>query len=89
MDRMRENLIDKNMIWWINQSYLENYLNKWTHLRQFIKILDLKENILKYLKIRTIENDLDNLEFLNYSEPQKEKIKEKLFFVMQSIENNE
>ncbi len=89
LDKTRDKLIEKDMLWWIRKEKLINYLNKWTQLRQFVKILDLKDNILRYIKRKDIEQDLDNLDFLDYTEEQKNKIKQKLETIINYLDENE
>ncbi len=78
----RNRLIEKNMIWWISKKDINNYIKEWQHLRQFMHFFDLDKDILSNVQAEDIEEDINDLELLDYSEEDAKKIKERLVRVL-------
>jgi hypothetical protein len=78
IEKLRDRLIMKNMVWWIKSEHIKNYLKQWAQLRQFIKVFDLKKDILNYINPEDIEQDIEDLELLDYNKEQNEVIKKRL-----------
>jgi len=59
IEKYREKLIDKQMIWWIHNDKIKDYLSNWTHLRQYFQIFDLDDKILNNIKTEDIMADIE------------------------------
>jgi hypothetical protein len=81
----RNRLIEKNMIWWISKKDITNYIKKWQHLRQFMHFFNLEKDILNHVDTEDIEDDINDLELLDYKKEESEKIKERLERVLNYI----
>ena len=58
VDKIRDRLIYKEILWWIPFSSLSKYLQKWTQLRQLFQIVILDDEILNSLSVKQIEEDI-------------------------------
>lgn len=57
-DKLRDSLLDYQILWWIPFSHLSKYLQKWTQLRQLFQIIILEDEILSTLSKEQIEEDI-------------------------------
>lgn len=85
----RNRLIEKNMIWWIDQKHISEYINKWYHLRQFMHFYDLEDDIMQSIKIEDIEQDIEDLDLLDYSNKEKTAMKIRLEKVSNYLKANQ
>lgn len=74
----RNRLIEKNMIWWISKKDINSYIKEWQHLRQFMHFFDLEKDILSNIEAEDIEEDIEDLELLDYSKEEYKKKKARL-----------
>lgn len=58
-DKLRDNLLDYQILWWIPSNHLSKYLQKWTQLRQLFQIIILEDEILSTLSKEQIEEDIE------------------------------
>ena len=58
VDKIRDRLIYKEILWWIPFGSLSKYLQKWTQLRQLFQIVILDDEILNSLSVRQIKEDI-------------------------------
>jgi len=58
-DKLRDSLLDYQILWWIPDSHLSRYLQKWTQLRQLFQIIILEDEILSTLSKEQIEEDIE------------------------------
>jgi hypothetical protein len=89
IDVQRDTLIINNMLWWINKEHIRDYLKNWEHFRQFVKIFDLQKDILSYIEISDIEQDINDLELIEYSITDSDKIKSRLEKVLEYLKSKE
>lgn len=89
IDVQRDRLIMNNMLWWINKEHIHEYLKNWEHFRQFVKIFDLQKDILSHIEISDIEQDIDDLELIEYSSEDSIKIKSRLEKVLNYLKSTE
>jgi hypothetical protein len=59
LNLFRDNLIDKQIILWIQKDDLNKYLVHWTRLRQLFDVFVLEENLEKFLTKEDIQSDID------------------------------
>lgn len=59
LNMFRDNLIDKQLIFWVQKKYLQTYLMHWTQLRQLFEVFILEENLSKVLSSKEIQADID------------------------------
>lgn len=85
----RNRLIEKNMIWWIDQKHIAEYINKWYHLRQFMHFYDLEDDIMQSIEIDDIEQDIEDLDLLDYDEKEKAVMRTRLEKVLNYIKANQ
>ena len=85
LDSLRDSLLDKSMVWWIQKEKLFQCLQNWPHLRQFLKVYILEEEILSWLKIQEIENDIELLEEVGYEDAEQKAYVEQLTQVLNSL----
>ena len=89
IDKHRDRLITKNMLWWIKSEHIKDYLKNWTQLRQFVKIFDLDKDILKYIEVEDIEEDIEDLDLLDYNDKQNSEIKSKLTKILEYVKSKQ
>jgi hypothetical protein len=58
IDKVRDRLIDYQIIWWIHEDDLKQYLPYWTQLRQLFEVFILEDEMLNSISIAEIESDL-------------------------------
>ncbi len=87
IDKLRDRLIIKNMIWWIKTEHIKDFIKNLTQLRQFIKIFDLKKDILNYLSSSEIQEDIEDLELLDYQNNDSLQIKQRLTKILNYIKS--
>lgn len=58
-DKLRDSLLDYQILWWIPDNHLSRYLQKWTQLRQLFQIIILEDEILSTLSKEQIEEDIE------------------------------
>ena len=61
----RDWFVDKQLIWWVPEGKLKNYLSRWTQLRQLFQVYVLEEDLAKTLSVEELEADLKMLHELN------------------------
>lgn len=81
----RNRLIEKNMIWWISKTEINACIKEWQHLRQFMHFFDLEKDILNNIQAEDIEEDIEDLELLDYSKEEAHKIKDRLTRVLNYV----
>jgi len=81
----RNRLISKNMMWWIYEKNCNEYINKWFHLRQFMRFFSLESNILNAIQTDDIVQDIEDLEILDYNESDRLNIKNRLEKVLNYV----
>jgi len=59
VDKIRDNLIYNQILWWIPFEYLSKFLQKWTQLRQLFQIIILEDEIMNILSVQQIEEDIE------------------------------
>ncbi len=74
----RNRLIEKNMMWWINEKHIFKYIKEWFHLRQFMRFFNMEADIINKIEIHDIEQDIEDLDLLNYEPEEKENIQLRL-----------
>ncbi len=87
IDKLRDRLILNNMLWWIKKEHIEVFIKYLIQLRQFIKIFDLRKDILDYIEPSEIEQDLEDLELIDYTGDGKTLIKNNLKQVLKYIKS--
>jgi hypothetical protein len=55
----RDQMIDKQIILWVQKKYLPSYLMYWTQLRQLFEVFILEENLSSVLSVDEIQADID------------------------------
>lgn len=55
----RDQMIDKQIILWVQKKYLPSYLMYWTQLRQLFEVFILEENLSSVLRVDEIQADID------------------------------
>ncbi|MBE9467080.1 MAG: hypothetical protein IMY72_02020 [Bacteroidetes bacterium] len=81
----RNRLIEKNMLWWISKTEINACIKEWQHLRQFMHFFDLEKDILSNIQAEDIEEDIEDLELLDYSKEESDQIKERLMRVLNYV----
>jgi hypothetical protein len=59
VDKIRDKLLNNQILWWIPLEYLYKYLQKWTQLRQLFQIIILENEIMNVLNVQQIEEDIE------------------------------
>ncbi|NQU63486.1 MAG: hypothetical protein HQ517_04265 [SAR324 cluster bacterium] len=59
LDKYRDLLLEKQIIWWIPIKQLSFYLSKWLHLRQLFQVLVLEDELLNSLNEEDIQADIE------------------------------
>jgi energy-coupling factor transporter ATP-binding protein EcfA2 len=59
IDKMRDNLLGHQMIWWIPENSLSRNLHFWTQLRQLFRVFILEDELLASLSIEDIQSDIN------------------------------
>jgi len=59
LDKARDRLVDRQMIWWIEYDPLMKYFQYWTQLRQLFSVFILDDELLASLSMEDMENDLE------------------------------
>jgi len=85
----RNRLIKRNMIWWIHENHIYKYISEWFHLRQFMRFFNLETDIVSRIEIQDVEQDIEDLELLDYSENDSKIIKSRLDKVLEYLKSKE
>jgi hypothetical protein len=85
VDKIRDRLIHKEILWWIPFNLLSKYLQKWTQLRQLFQIVILDDEILNSLNIKQIEEDI---EFYSKVKINDKLMMERLVLVLRYLESH-
>jgi len=59
IDKIRDKLLDHQMIWWIPERNLSRNLYYWTQLRQLFQVFVLEDELLSSLSKEEIQSDID------------------------------
>lgn len=59
IDKIRDNLLQRQMIWWIPEKSLSRYLHYWIQLRQLFQVFVLEDELLSSLTVEDIESDIN------------------------------
>lgn len=86
VDKIRDRLIYKEILWWIPLSSLSKYLQKWTQLRQLFQIVILDDEILNSLSVKQIEEDIV---FYSKVKINDNKMMDRLNLVLRYLESHE
>jgi len=78
LDLGRDALIDYKMIWWIPYNDLKGYIKYWPQLTQFFKVFRLEKDLVSNLSIEEIEEDLEDIETIDFSGKGKKQLKKRL-----------
>lgn len=87
IDKLRDRLIMNNMLWWINKEHITVFIKNLIQLRQFIKIFDLRKDILDYIDPSEIKQDIEDLELLDYTGDDNLEIENRLRQVLKYIKS--
>ena len=87
IDKLRDRLILNNMLWWIKKEHIKVFIENLIQLRQFVKIFDLRKDILDYVEPSEIEQDLEDLELLDYTNDDNLEIEKRLKQVLKYIKS--
>lgn len=72
LDKLRDKLLEHEMIWWIPLNELKEYLPHWTQLRQLFEVIILEDEMLGSISVEEVEADLAFFEDLVENEPSAE-----------------
>lgn len=72
LDKQRDRLLNKEMIWWIPKNNLKIYLSYWTQLRQLFEVFILEDELLGSLSQDDIKEDIAFFESLVENEKSAE-----------------
>ncbi len=89
MDQRRDTFIDFKMIWWIPYDDLKEYLKYWPQLREFFSIYRLEEDMLSNISKEEIEEDLEDIDLIDFSTQSKKQLKKRLRSVLNYLKNKE
>lgn len=89
LDRMRDGLFDKSMVWWVKHDKLFDCLNNWPHLRQFLKVYILEEEILPLISQEEVENDIELISEVGYEDEEVKAYQEQLTEVLKLLKAQE
>ena len=86
MDEWRDRLVNRRMIWWVPLENLAAWLEQWPHLRQFLRVLVLEEDLRKYLDQEQLHADLEDIETLSSDPADAERFLERLHHVLRYLD---
>ncbi|MCT4588873.1 MAG: hypothetical protein N4A71_13690 [Carboxylicivirga sp.] len=89
LDQMRDHYKRKSMVWWIEHDKLFDCLNYWPHLRQFLKVYILKEEILPLITKEEVENDIELISEVGYEDEEVKAYQEQLTEVLNRLKDQE
>jgi len=72
LDKLRDNFMEHQMLWWIPLDGLKEYLPHWTQLRQLFEVFVLEDELLGSIALEEVEADLAFFEDLVETEPSAE-----------------
>lgn len=89
LDQRRDAFIDFKMIWWIPYDDLKEYLKYWPQLREFFSIYRLEEDMLSNISKEEIEEDLEDIDLIDFSTQSKKQLKKRLRSVLNYLKTKE
>lgn len=88
LDKQRDRLINRQMLWWIPFDDLKHYLLSWTQLRQLFELFVLEDELLGSISEEEVRADLAFFEDLADSEQSSEaNVVSNLKIVMEYLKN--
>lgn len=88
LEQRRDIFIDYKMVWWIPYDDLKEYLKYWPQLRQFFNIFHLEGDVFANISPAEIEEDLEDLDYIDFAEHGKEQSKKRLQNVLNYLKKN-
>lgn len=72
LDKLRDKLLQHQLLWWIKLDSLKEYLPHWTQLRQLFEVFILEDELLASISVEEVEADLSFFTDLVEAEPSAE-----------------